>query len=127
MLTKNFKLLSIIIFSMALTACANSQFAHKYLMRGQVVKANANEMVICVGTNEGAQVGQILDVYRHDFEATLEEGADAFSTAIGKVSIIEVVNEHYAKVKVVSGEIKLNDMVQLKTPKVGRYTYGSKY
>lgn len=112
MLTKKFNLLIIIAFSIVLSACANSQFTHKYLMRGLVVKADPSELVVNVGTSDGAEVGQTLDVYRFGTDVNFVEG-DYFKQAIGKVLIKEVINLHFARVELVEGEVKLSDMVQL--------------
>ena len=113
MLNRTSKLAVLAIFSIGLAGCANSDFSHEYLMSGQVVSTN-NEVVVCVGEANGAEVGQILTAYRIVTNDDWEEGAASFKKLdIGQVKIDKIINEHFAKVTVLTGDIKKHDMVQL--------------
>lgn len=114
MLNKISKVMVLAVFSIVLAGCANSDFSHKYLMRGQVVAASSDNVVICVGLDDGAQVGQELTAYRF-FETNFSgEGDEIYERRnIGKVKIEKIINEHYAKVIVIEGNILKHDMVQL--------------
>lgn len=113
MLNKISKLVVVSVISLVVTGCANSEFSHEYLMSGQVVSTN-NEVVVCVGEANGAEVGQILTAYRIVTNDDWEEGAASFKKLdIGQVKIDKIINEHFAKVTVLTGDIKKHDMVQL--------------
>ena len=108
------KFLVIAVLISLASGCAGG-LRHGVLMKGQVIKVNSdNSLVVCVGTNDGAKVGQVLDAYRYVVRHSVEEGRDQFlRNELGKVSIQEIVNEHYAIAKVINGSVQINDMVQL--------------
>ena len=114
MLIKTFQNLALTVFFLMLTGCANSDLSHRYLMRGQVVSASPDNIVVCVGFDDGAKVGQILNTYRFSMNDDNEDGADFFrKVEKGQVIIDEIIDEHFAKVSVLSGTINKFDMVQL--------------
>ena len=50
-----------LVLSLAFATAANSaEFTHKYVMRGQVLDVQDNTLVVCIGKEDGAQVGQVL-------------------------------------------------------------------
>ncbi|MGB1200273.1 MAG: hypothetical protein ACPG5R_01835 [Cognaticolwellia aestuarii] len=114
MLNKISKVMVVAVFSVVLAGCANSDFSHKYLMRGQVITASSDNIVVCVGLDDGAQVGQQLIAYRFYETVSSGEGDDIYEKRnVGKVKIEKIIDEHYAKVSVIEGNIKKHDMVQL--------------
>jgi len=114
MLTKISKTIALVVFTVVITGCANSDFSHKYLMRGQVVSSSPNNIVVCVGLDDGAKVGQELAAYRFFETNNSGEGDKIYEKRnVGKIKIEKIINEHYAKVKVVEGEISKHDMVEL--------------
>lgn len=114
MLNKISKLAVLAMFSIGLTGCANSDFSHEYLMSGQVVSTNNDSVVVCVGEANGAEVGQVLTAYRIVTNDDWEEGATSFKKLdIGQVKINKIINDHFANVIVLKGDIKKHDMVQL--------------
>lgn len=115
MLNKTSKLVVIALFAIGLAGCANSDFSHEYLMSGQVVSTDSDSsLTVCVGEANGAEVGQVLTAYRIVRDLALEEGESSFKKVnIGEVKIDRIVDEHFAKVTVLSGDIKKHDMVQL--------------
>lgn len=114
MLNKISKLMVLAIFSLVVAGCSNTPFSHKYLMRGQVISTDNDSIVVCIGTSDGAEVGQVLNAYRNVMNDDNDEGADFFmQIEIGQVRINEIVDEHFAKVSILKGDIKKHDMVQL--------------
>jgi len=114
MLTKISKIIALVVFAVVITGCANSDFSHNYLMRGQVVSDSPNNVVVCVGLEDGAKVGQVLNTYHFIINDDNEEGAKSFKKEEkGQVRIEEIIDEHFAKVSVLKGTVNTNDMVQL--------------
>jgi hypothetical protein len=114
MLNKISKIIILAGFMTVLASCANSNFSHKYLMRGQVISASSNNIIICVGLDDGAKVGQELLAYRFFETNKIGEGDDIYERRnIGKVKIEKIIGEHYAKVTAIEGNVKKHDMVQL--------------
>jgi hypothetical protein len=106
-----------------LAAVAGSAFAsegglrHGVLMRGQVLENDAGALVVCIGKQDGAQVGQVLDVVRHVRVPGASKAGPRFRQQdVGKVEITAVVDEHYATAKAVKGAPQVNDTVQLVRP-----------
>lgn len=97
--------------------CAkNSPAYHKYIMRGQVLEVNDNTAYLCIGSSDGASVGQELAVFKYGRMPTPAKSSEPRykREEIGKVKIVEIVDEHYAKANVLTGEIKANYVVELK-------------
>ncbi len=90
-------------------------FSHRVMMKGSIVYAGEEGVILCIGTNDGASVGQELDVMRIKSEpGGSPKAAPRFSRAkVGKVRIQEIVDEHFAKAKVIEGEAAANDIVEL--------------
>lgn len=118
------RLLFVMFISFALIAgCAGLKSAgHKYFMSGQILKVMDNKQVyLCIGSKHGAMVGQELSVFRNVDIVSYKpgdypQGAPKMlfdRKEIGKITISEIVNEHYSIAKVVSGDIKVNDIVEL--------------
>ncbi|PKN61724.1 MAG: hypothetical protein CVU57_28165 [Deltaproteobacteria bacterium HGW-Deltaproteobacteria-15] len=85
-------------------------------MRGQVLEVTGGEAYICIGTAEGGKAGQEYAVYRFvKSMAGPQKQAQVFTRqTVGEVRITEVVDEHYAKARVLKGDVRVNDVVQLK-------------
>ena len=101
----------------AIVGCASiGAVGHNYIMRGQILEAAGTNVYLCIGSKDGAKVGQEYAVYRFAKEMSpnpklpprFRKGEK------GAVEITEIVDEHYAKAKVVAGEAKVNDVVELK-------------
>ncbi len=88
---------------------------HGYLMKGNIIKTTDSEVYLCIGSEEGAAVGQELDVYKvvHVRRAT----PIYKHVHTGKVKITEIIDEHFAKATVTSGKTEKGDIVQLVRPK----------
>lgn len=93
---------------------------HKYVMRGQVLEIDSNSLIACVGENDGAEVGQILDVVRH-VPMHAHKGQKSFRrTDVGKVRITSLFDDHYASAAIVEGSPRANDSVELRAPTPSR-------
>ena len=100
----------------AMTGCASMQSArHQYLMRGQVLEANETEVLICVGSSDGARVGQELSAYEFTASTPIGRAVTPPYQRIqtGTVRISEVLDEHYAKASITSGAPGVHDLVEL--------------
>ena len=95
-----------------LTSCATmGPTYHKYLMKGSIIETYDSYIYICIGSNDGAEVGQELDVYKIK---TISKARSTFQREhAGKVKVTEIVDEHFAKAKVISGKAAKNDVVEL--------------
>lgn len=112
-------LMTAVVASLLLStsACSSLEGAgHQYLMRGQVVEATGKEVVLCVGSRDGAKVNQELTAYKM---VSSNVGGPKNPTRwekvqIGTVRINQVVDEHFARGEVTSGDVQVNTMVELK-------------
>lgn len=106
-----------LLASFTATAAETPSLRHTFFMRGQVVEAQEQSLVICIGSADGASVGQQLDVVRHRRTRTGPKGMGRFEReVVGKVRIDAIVDEHYAEATVISGKARENDSVELATP-----------
>jgi hypothetical protein len=105
------------VLAAALAGCSTIQSAgHRYLMRGQVLQASDGMVYLCVGRADGAKKGQRLSAFR--FVPSRTPGSKGNPPMFkrektGQVEITEVVDEHYARAKVISGEVREGSMVEL--------------
>lgn len=93
-----------------------TSFKHSYLMRGQVLETEAGNVTVCVGKQDGAQVGQVLDVVRHVRTSVTGKapGPRFRREDVGTVKITSLFDDHYATAAVMKGSPKVNDIVELK-------------
>ncbi len=94
-------------------SCAT--FYHAHIMKGSIIKASGSEVYLCIGSRDGASVGQELDVY--EILETKPTPTLFRRVIVGKVKITEIVDEHFAKATVISGKAEKNDIVELVRPK----------
>ena len=107
--------LSITLFFI-ITSCATFETArHKYIMRGQILEATADGVYLCIGSADGAEVGQELKVYRFVRVPGPRppEQPNFRKEETGTVKITEIVDEHFAKAKILTGEARENYIVEL--------------
>lgn len=107
---------SITLLLVTITACTtiDKQIYHGYLMKGSVIDAYDSEFFICIGKKDGAMVGQELDAY-HIVKVTRAR-AGYKRVFAGKIQITEIIDEHFAQAKVLSGKVEKDDIVELSTP-----------
>jgi hypothetical protein len=96
-------------------AAGEGSFRHGFVMRGQILESEAGSVVLCVGKQDGAAVGQVLDVIRHVRIGSRGKSAGPRfrREEVGAVKITSLVDEHYAMADVVKGAPKVNDTVEL--------------
>jgi hypothetical protein len=107
-----------VMFFVVLAGCADMQsMKHGYVMRGQILEMTGDTAYLCIGSADGAQVGQEFAVYKFEI-AEKQSSAQRFGrynkVETGRVRITEIVDEHMANAKVISGEAKVHDVVELK-------------
>lgn len=97
--------------------CATMQTAgHKYLMRGQVLEASGGTVYLCIGAADGARKGQQLSAYHFAHQRTPSSkgsGPTFKREKTGTVEIVEIVDEHYATAKVLTGDVNEGNLVEL--------------
>ncbi|SPJ15894.1 conserved hypothetical protein [Syntrophobacter sp. SbD2] len=91
---------------------------HKYIMRGQILDVTGDTVYLCIGSSEGAKVGQefaVVKFVKVPNPNPAKSPAPHFKREeTGVVKITEIVDEHMALAKIVSGAAKVNYMVELK-------------
>lgn len=95
--------------------CATMQTAgHKYIMRGSVLEVSDGNAYICLGTEQGAQVGQEFRVYRYVKSVTSPkvQPPQYKVETVGRVKITSV-ESHMANAQILNGNVKPNDIVEL--------------
>lgn len=119
MLNKVWKLGFLMIFAGFLSACSASQFYHEKIMRGQIVGIDNDEVVLCVGSIDGAMIGQEMQVYRYVWVGAEEDGDDDYQVShVGTLKVKSVVNEHFSRAIRIKGDIRKNDMIELKNSEI---------
>jgi hypothetical protein len=103
-----------ILWVFIITSCATLETArHNYIMRGQILEATADGVYLCIGSADGAEVGQELKVYRFVRVPPIKSIPNYKREETGTVKITEIVDEHFAKAKILTGEAKENYIVEL--------------
>ncbi len=108
------KILTVLTVSLFFLGGCASQIYHDYIMSGQVVSTNGNELVVCVSNTNNLQVDKIFSVYRAVYdESVITEGESGYSREyVGKVRLGGIKNEHFAGATIVSGNVLANDIVE---------------
>jgi hypothetical protein len=97
-------------FVIFLTASCATVY-HGFLMKGSIIEASDSDVYLCIGSKDGATVGQELDVYKIVMGTRAWPRFSRVQT--GKVKITEIIDEHFAKATVISGKAEKNDIVEL--------------
>ena len=108
-------LATFVIFLMSSCATMGQKVYHGFIMKGSIIEASGSDVYLCIGSKDGASVGQELDVYKilqRRSKATVFRREHT-----GKVKITEIIDEHFAKATVISGKAEKNDIVELVRPK----------
>jgi len=114
---KNMIVSLLFVVFLTLAGCANMDSAvHKYSMKGQILDVDNNVAYLCIGSNDGAKVGQEYSIYKYEKIPNLPKfSVPKFKREeVGVVKIVEIVDEHYAKATVITGEAKIHYVVELK-------------
>lgn len=109
----------LIFLSMAglflMTSCAAIQEKpayHRLVMKGSIIHTIDGSVYLCIGTKDGAAVGQEFDVYKITFTGQPKH-PEFVRTKTGRVKITEIVDEHFAIASIISGTAEKNDIVEL--------------
>lgn len=87
---------------------------HTWFMRGSIVGIDYRGPVVCIGRADGAEAGQVLDVYRPAPAYLGRRHTSQYrKKLVGHVAIDQVIDGHYARVSVVDGKPKKGDVVEL--------------
>jgi hypothetical protein len=86
---------------------------HKFFMRGQVLEVADGKAYLCLGSEEGAKVGQVFIVHRYVNIGGAARGGHYRIDYVGTVKITEV-ETHMAWAQIITGDVKANDVVDLK-------------
>ena len=78
MKTYLFRLAGLIAVLGFLSACSASRIYHENLMAGQVVRAEDNQVVLCIGNEGGAEEGMTFNAYRVTYEGAITEDTDEY-------------------------------------------------
>jgi hypothetical protein len=84
-------------------------------MKGSIIEARASKVFLCIGSKDGATVGQELDVFR---VAIFLNPSDVMPLTFkreksGKMRITQIVDEHFAEAVIISGTAGVNSIVEL--------------
>lgn len=119
-----------LLFAFALAFAAGASQAagndpglrHTYFMAGSVIESSGQSVYLCIGSPDGAKVGETLDVIRvtRDHTVNPKQGNERFQHAkVGTVRIDAIVDEHYAKATAITGVAEKGDIVQLSETAAG--------
>jgi len=117
MLKTKFSLAIAAIAMFAAVPAAAAGIGHSFFMKGSIVAEQAEGKVVCIGSEDGATVGQVLDVYRtvqHPGPSSKGAGPFFHREPAGHVRIDHVYDAHFAHVSVVDGSPALHDIVELR-------------
>ncbi|CAH0498975.1 hypothetical protein [Novosphingobium sp. CECT 9465] len=96
---------------------AAASVGHSWFMRGSIVGEQAEGKVVCIGSEDGATVGQILDAYKvvqNPGPGNKGAGPTFRRERTGHVRIDHVYDAHFAHVSVVDGAPSVHDIVELR-------------
>lgn len=108
--------LSVTWLSGCATATSSGAY-HGVIMRGQIVSLEGRSGVICIGQQDNAEAGQVLDVVRHQPRQVVGHSRPrGFERVVtGQVRIVRIVDGHYSDIEVVAGDVRETDTVELES------------
>jgi hypothetical protein len=90
---------------------------HELSMKGQILDVIGNSAYLCIGSKDGAEVGDQFMVYR--FSRAMNPNAEYAEQpyykreVAGRIKIIEIIDEHMAKARILEGEVKPHYFAEL--------------
>lgn len=110
--------LSMLAFMFMVSCSSVEKGYHGYIMRGTILESSGKDVYLCIGSRDGAKAGDEFTVYKNKLISTKETSDKTQQRwareETGKVKIMEIVNEHYAKGTILSGKAEVNSVVELK-------------
>ena len=112
---KALKVAPLTMLILASGGCGDLETArHKYTMRGQILEIQGEIAYLCIGSDDGAQVGQNFTVYQFERQPSLHRGIAFYKRKkTGSGTIVEVYDEHMATAQITNGEAKEHYVVEL--------------
>lgn len=108
------RIMALLVAGALLSACASGSsgggIVHGVLMRGQVIRAAPTETIVCIGRADGAALGEKLAVYRYLDPGS--EGTGFIREDVGMVEVVELIDIHFARVRILNGAVKKHDIVE---------------
>lgn len=91
---------------------------HEILMKGQILEVTNNSVYLCIGSKDGAEVGDQFIVYKFtravNPDSKYAEDPTFKKEEVGRIKITKIVDEHMAKAHILTGEIHPGYLVELK-------------
>lgn len=110
-----FQLFPIISVAVLIAACSSAPLYHNKIMTGQVVYVEGHKVVVCIGSEDGAKPGMVLDVFKVGYSGSMTNGTDSYSKkAVGEIQIDSIIDEHFARGSIVKGDIEANNVAELR-------------
>lgn len=98
-----------------IAACSVTPFYH-YMMSGQVVYVEGDKVVVCMGSDNGAKPGMVLDVFKVEYTGSIEDGTDNYSRRpVGEIKIDSIIDQHFARGSIVEGNVEPNNIAELRS------------
>lgn len=105
--------LLVILFATTMGCATMESAGHQYVMRGSVLDVSDGTAYVCLGTDQGAKVGQEFTVYRYVKAFTSSKQEPTYKVEnVGKLQITKT-ESHMANAAILSGDVKQNDVVEL--------------
>ena len=108
-----FAVLSLIMLSFVAGCTTFEAAKHQYIMRGQILESSDDGIYLCIGSADGAKEGQEYKVYKFVRTPGTKSQPNYRREETGTIKITDIVDEHYAKAKILTGEAKENYIVEL--------------
>ena len=87
---------------------------HSWFMRGSIVGIDYRGPIVCIGRVDGAEAGQVLEVYRPAPVYLRRRGANHYrKKLIAHVAVDQIIDDQHAHVSVIDGEPRKGDIVEL--------------
>tara|TARA_R110001599_G_C12277316_1_gene663093 strand:- start:15243 stop:15596 length:354 start_codon:yes stop_codon:yes gene_type:complete len=110
-----FRLFVIVSVAGFIAACSSAPRYHNYMMSGQVVYVEDGKVVVCIGSEDGAKTGMVLDVFKVEYSGSMTDGTDNYSkNAVGEIQIDSIIDEHFSRGSIVKGNIEPNNVAELR-------------
>ena len=105
------RIVSTVLLTALMSACSSSPFYHRVFMRGQIVGVDGDQVVFCIGSDTGASIGEEFVANRYTYEENGENGEYYGTIEVGSVVVREIVNVHFAKGVISSGDVTKYDIL----------------
>ena len=85
------------------------------MMSGQVVYVEGDKVVVCIGSDDGAKTGMVLDVFKVEYTGSMVDGTDNYSKQmVGEIRIDSLIDKHFARGSILKGNIGANNVAELR-------------